>query len=75
MLALKNVQRCATKLIQQVRDLTSKNTDRLKQLNLPSLFYPSMRGDAIPTFKIVKGFDDVNFDRFFPYSKSTREHY
>jgi len=50
---LEQVQKRATKLIPQ---LSNKSySDRLKNLNLPTLKYRHYRGDMIELFKIIKG--------------------
>ena len=38
---------------------------RLKKLKLPSLAHRRRRGDMIQTFKIIKGIEDITFERFF----------
>ena len=45
------VQRRATKLIPQIKELTYEN--RLRTLNLPTLKYRRYRGDMIETYKIL----------------------
>ena len=70
--SIERVQMRATKLIPELRDLPY--IDRLKKLKLPTLAHRRTRGDAIQTFKIVKGLDDCAFEDFFQYSSSTRGH-
>ena len=52
-------QRRDTKLITDFYGL--ENKDRLKKLNLTTLETRRLRGDLIQMFKIVKGFDEVNW--------------
>jgi predicted transcriptional regulator len=52
-LTLENVQRRATKMIPSIRNYTY--LDRLKYLNLPSLYYRRSRGDMIQTYKYIHG--------------------
>lgn len=49
--SIENVQRRATKLIPQIKDLPYE--ERLRKLDLPTLAYKRSRGDMIETFKIV----------------------
>lgn len=51
--ALEAVQRRATKLIPQLKNLEYE--DRLKHLKLPTLLYRRMRGDMIHTWKFMHG--------------------
>ena len=55
-------QRCATKLVPELRQLAY--VDRLVALNLPSLLYRRRRMDMITVFKIVQG---VPFDTLFTF--------
>ena len=48
---LESVQQRATKLIPEIRNMCDEN--RLKSLDLPSLSYRRLRGDAIETFKYL----------------------
>ena len=57
--AIESVQRRATKLIPTINRL--EYTERLKKLNLTTLETRRLRGDLIQMFKIVKGFDEVNW--------------
>ena len=45
--------------------------DRLKELGLTTLETRSMRGDLIEAFKIIKGFQEVNSELFFPLAINT----
>ena len=59
---LENVQRRATKLIPTLRDLSY--SERLQNLNLPSLTYCRDCMDLIMTFKIFNGTVLVDKDYF-----------
>ena len=48
------------------KDLTYEQ--RLWRLNITTLEIRRLRGDLIEVFKIVKGFDDVDFRNFFHLS-------
>ena len=56
---IEGVQRRATKIISELRSLSYE--DRLKLLNLTSLEERRSRGDLIEQFKIVRGFDQVEW--------------
>ena len=62
---LEKVQRRATKLVPDLRQLTY--SDRLAALNLPSLSYRRRRMDMITVFKIVHGLEGVPFDNLFTF--------
>lgn len=51
--AIENVQRRATKLLPQMKELSYE--ERLRVLNLPTLTYRRSRGDLIETYKILSG--------------------
>ena len=45
-----------------------KYEDRLKALKLFPLKYRRLRGDMIEVFKILNGFDRIDFKQFFKYA-------
>ena len=71
---LENVQRRATKMVPNIRNLTYSN--RLKHLGLPTLQYRRLRTDIIQTFKIIKDIDIVDKNKVFPPNRAsvTRGH-
>ena len=42
--------------------------DRLRCLNLPTLYYRRRRFDLIQLFKIVHGYEKVDIDKFFTFN-------
>ena len=60
---LEAVQRRATKLIPSLHDMTY--SQRLQELNLPSLLYCHTRLDLIMTYKILNNLVSVDKDSFF----------
>ncbi|MEW8548044.1 MAG: hypothetical protein AB2693_31460 [Candidatus Thiodiazotropha sp.] len=68
-ISIEKVQKRATKLIPELKDLTYP--ERLRRLKLPSLAHRRKRGDMIQTFKIIHGFEDIPSERFFKISTST----
>ena len=69
-LALEGVQRRFTRLIPEMRGLDYE--ERLNRLDLYSLEFRRMRGDLIETYKIMKGMDRVEVERFFLLRKGSR---
>ena len=65
---LENVQRRATKLIPSLQNLTY--SERLQNLNLPSLSYRRNRMDLIMTYKILHEDVAVDKDYFFTMNSS-----
>jgi len=53
---IENVQRRATKMLPGLKDLSYP--ERLRKIGLPTLAYRRQRGDAIETYKIVRGVYD-----------------
>ena len=69
---LEKVQRRATKMISELKDLSYEQ--RLSKLGLISLEKRRVRGDLIQAFKIIKGIDKVSLNKIFTMSigSSTR---
>ena len=71
--SLESVQRRATKLVRAIKDLPYE--DRLRTLDLPTLAYRRCRGDMILTFKIFKGYINIDPNIFFKLNGNmTRGH-
>ena len=68
------IQRRATKLIPELRDLTYE--ERLKECGLTTLETRRLRGDQIEVFKILNGYENIDSNIFFEIkeSKITRGH-
>ena len=72
-LLLEKVQRRATKMVKDLKDLPYAK--RLELLELPSLQYRRLRGDMIYTYKIITEKVDIDRSNFFDMRKSsTRGH-
>ena len=70
---LENVQRRSTKIVPGLKTLS--HGDRLRSLNLPTLYYRRKRFDLIQMFKIVHGYEKVDIDKFFTFNdNNTRGH-
>ncbi|XP_072014972.1 uncharacterized protein [Amphiura filiformis] len=70
---LEKVQRRATKLVPEIRDMTYE--ERLQKLKLYTLEQRRLRGDLIETFKILNQFERVDQERFFKLATTdTRGH-
>ena len=63
---LEKVQRLATKIIPEIKDLPYQ--DRLEALKIPTLSYRRLRGDLIQMYKIMHGVNDVQKEAFFEMS-------
>ena len=71
---LEKIQRRATKLIPELRDLTYE--ERLKECGLTTLETRRIRGDQIEVFKILNGYENIDYNIFFEIKESiiTRGH-
>jgi ribonuclease P/MRP protein subunit RPP40 len=67
---IEKVQRRATKLLPEIKDLPYG--ERLRSLKLPTLVYRRLRGDMIQTFKILHGHEDIKVDQLFQLSTQSR---
>ena len=71
---LEKVQRRATRMISSLKGVPYD--ERLRILNLTTLDVRRVRGDLIQVFKIVHGFDNLEFCDFFKFAlgRNTRGH-
>ena len=71
---LERIQRRATKMISELRDLSCESC--LLQCGLTTLETRRLRGDQIEVFKIVNGYEDVDRNMFFKLKEgsTTRGH-
>ncbi len=60
---IENVQRRATRLVQEIRYLPYE--ERLKKLGLPTLKYRRTRNDQLQVFKIMNEIDKLDRNKFF----------
>ena len=67
---LENVQRRATKMVPEIKNLEYE--DRLKALRLPSLLYRRRRGDLIEVYKYKQEIYNVKSEGLLPPSKYDR---
>ena len=67
---LERIQRRATKIIPELRDLSYES--RLLQCGLTTLDTRRLRGYQIEVFKIVNGYDDVDRNMFFKLKEGSR---
>ena len=62
------IQRRATKLIPELRDL--RYEEQLKECGLTTLETRRLRGDQIEVFKILNGYENIDSNIFFEIKKS-----
>ena len=71
MQVIEKVQRRATKLLTDLKDLPYQ--ERLEILNLPSLKFRQIRGDLLQAYKIIHNIDNIDCSNFFSFtSNNTR---
>ena len=71
---VERVQRRATKLVASIRDRPYE--ERLRALNLPSLYHCRLRGDMISVYQVLRQAHDMDASKFFTTSSTgqTRGH-
>ena len=67
---LERIQRRATKMIPELRDLSYE--ERLKECGLTTLETRWLRGDQIEVFKILNGYENIDRNMFFSLKKDSR---
>ena len=67
---LQRIQRRATKIIPELRDLTYE--ERLKECGLTTLETRRLSGDQIEVFKILNGYENSDRNMFFSLKKDSR---
>ena len=67
---LERIQRRATKMIPELRDLSYE--ERLKECGLTTLETRRLRGDQIEVFKIMNGYENIDRNMFFSLKKDSR---
>ena len=67
---VEKVQRRATKRIPELRG--NEYEKRLQKLGLTTLEERRMRGDSIETFKMINGFENIEYSQFFQLNTSER---
>ena len=67
---LEHIQRRATKIIPELRDLSYEQ--RLKECGLTTLETRRLRGDQIEVFKILNGYENIDRNMFFSLKKDSR---
>ena len=60
---IENVQRRATKLVKELREMSYE--ERLRKLDLPTLAYRRKRGDLIQVYKIMTQANDMEIESLF----------
>ena len=69
---IEKVQRRATKVIHTLKHLDY--SERLKKLNITTLFYRRKRSDMLQVFRLFHGFDKIDINQFFTVNKNNRGH-
>ena len=70
---LERIQKRATKMISELRDLSYE--ERLKECGLATIETRRLRGDQIEVFKILNGYENIYRNIFFSLKKDrTRGH-
>ena len=67
---LERIQRRATKMIPELRDLSYE--EHLKECGLTTLETRRLRGDQIEVFKILNGYENIDRNMFFSLKKDSR---
>ena len=67
---LERIQRRATKMIPELRDLSYE--ERLKECGLTTLETRRLKGDQIEVFKILNGYENIDRNMFFSLKKDSR---
>ena len=67
---LERIQRRATKMIPELRDLSYEEC--LKECGLTTLETRRLRGDQIEVFKILNGYENIDRNMFFSLKKDSR---
>ena len=69
---LERIQRRATEMIPELRDLSYEERLKLKECGLTTLETRRLRGDHIEVFKILNGYENIDRNMFFSLKKDSR---
>ena len=69
--SVEKIQRRATKLVSEIKDLQYVDSDRLNHLNLPSLRYQRCRGNLIYTYRLFHNMLDMDNSSLFTLRSSS----
>ena len=67
---LESIQRRATKIISELRDLSYE--ERLQEYGLATLETRRLRGDETEVFKMLNGYENIDRNMFFSLKKDSR---